>query len=88
MSRKLKVYEQSMSGTNYKPVPTIILKGQWLKDAGFASGEYVEVECIDDKITLTKTTPPDLPPKKSLEEKIEDLSESKRKRLAEFVDKL
>lgn len=83
--RKLKVYEQSMSGSNYKPVPTIILKGQWLKDAGFGVGEYVEINCDDDKITLTKTTPPDLLPKKSLEEKINGLSENKRKRLAEFV---
>lgn len=72
--------------SSYIPVPTIILKGQWLKDAGFEIGEYVE--CIDDNITLTKTTPPELPPKKSLEEKIESLSESKRKKLAEFVDKL
>lgn len=85
--RKLKIYEQSTSGPAYTPVPTIILKGQWLKDAGFVSGEYVEVVCDRDKITLTKTTPPETP-KKSLEEKIEGLSESKRKRLAEFVDKL
>ena len=82
------MYEQFIGNRNYKSVPTIILKGQWLKDAGFEFGGYVEVECIDDKITLTKTTPPGLPPKKSLEEKIEGLSESKRKRLAEFVDKL
>lgn len=86
--RKLKVYEQSISGPAYTPIPIIILRGKWLKSFGFVIGEYVEVVCDGDKITLTKTTPPELPPKKSLEEKIEDLSESKRKRLAEFVDKL
>ena len=31
--RNMKVYEQS--GYNYKATPTITLKGQWLKDAGF-----------------------------------------------------
>ena len=93
LSKKLIIFnfwnccKQSTSGSAYTPVPTIILKGQWLKEAGFTAGEYVEVECIDDKITLTKTTPPEAP-KKSLEEKIEGLSESKRKKLAEFVDKL
>ena len=86
--RKLKVYEQSLSGPAYTPVPTIILKGQWLKDAGFASGEYVEVECSGDKITLTKTTPPESPPKMSLEEKIKNLSESKIKKLSEMIGKL
>ena len=31
MSRKLKVYEQSIGGGNYTQVPTVVLKGQWLK---------------------------------------------------------
>lgn len=52
MARKLKVYEQSMSGS-YSQVPTIILKGQWLKAAGFEVGQYVEIVCEGDKITLT-----------------------------------
>ena len=43
MARKLKVYEQSMSGSSYTQVPTIILKGQWLKAAGFEAGQFVEV---------------------------------------------
>ena len=37
MSRKLKIYEQSMGGGSYTSVPTIILKGKWLKEAGFIS---------------------------------------------------
>ena len=89
MARKLKVYEQSMGGGNYTQVPTIILKGQWLKTAGFAAGEYVEVECDGDKITLTKTTSPETKnTKKSLEEKINELDPKKRKKLAELIDKL
>lgn len=89
MARKLKVYEQSMGGGNYTQVPTIILKGQWLKTAGFAAGEYVEVECDGDKITLTKTTPPETKStKKSLEEKINELDAEQRKKLAKLIDSL
>lgn len=88
MARKLKVYEQSMGGGNYTQVPTIILKGQWLKTAEFEAGEYVEVECEGDKITLTKTTPPETSSKKSLEDKIKDLDPEQRKKLAKMIDSL
>ena len=56
MARKQKLYEQSMSGSSYTQVPTIILKGQWLKAAGFEAGQYVEVVCEGNKIILSKTT--------------------------------
>lgn len=88
MDRKLKVYEQSMGGGNYTPVPTILLKGKWLEEAGFKSGEYVEVVVEGDKITLTKTTPPEASSKKSLEEKIKDLNPEQRKKLAQMIDSL
>lgn len=58
-----------------------------MRAAGFEVGEYVEVECEGDKITLTKTTPPK-DTKKSLEEKINELDPKKRKKLAELIDKL
>lgn len=35
--RNVKVYEQN--GYNYKSMPTITLKGQWLKEAGFNVGD-------------------------------------------------
>ena len=54
MNRKLKIYEQSMGGGNYTPVPTILLKGKWLEQSGFKPGEYVEVVVEGDKITLSK----------------------------------
>ena len=88
MGRKLKIYEQSMGGGKYTQVPTIILKGQWLKTAGFEAGEYVEVVCEGDKITLTKTTPPEASSKKSLEDKIKDLDPEQRKKLAKMIDSL
>ena len=40
-------------------VPTIILKGQWLKAAVFEAGQYVEVVCEGNKIILSKTTAPE-----------------------------
>jgi len=49
--RKMKVYEQS--GQNYKSVPTIILKGDWLKDWGFAIHTPIIVQCEDRKLSIT-----------------------------------
>ena len=37
--RNMKIY--GMSGYNYKSTPTIMLKGQWLKELGFEIGGYV-----------------------------------------------
>ena len=60
-----------------------------LEAAGFAAGEYVEVECDGDKITLIKTTPPETKSnKKSLEEKINELDPEQRKKLAMLIDSL
>lgn len=88
MSRKLKIYEQSMGGGNYTPVPTILLKGKWLEQSGFKSGEYVEVEVNGDEITLRKTTPPEIKEKVSLEEKVRMLDKKQRAKLANLIDKL
>ena len=41
--RKLKVYDTS--GKNYVPTPTIILKGQWLKQYGFDKHTLIQVSC-------------------------------------------
>ena len=49
--------------------------------SGFEAGDYVEIECDGDKITLTKTTPPETKStKKSLEEKNNELDSKKRKK--------
>lgn len=89
MARKLKIYSQSMGGGNYTQVPTVVLKGQWLKAAGFEIGDYLEIECDGDKITLIKTTPPEPnTTKKSLEEKIKKLDKTQREKLARMIDKL
>ena len=49
--RELKVVEQS--GYQYKPTPTITLKGQWLKELGFEPGNQVLVKCEKGKLIVT-----------------------------------
>ena len=49
--RNMKVYEQW--GCNRKVAPTIILKGKWLKEAGFDSGMPITVICEDGKLIIT-----------------------------------
>ncbi len=51
-NRPMKVYETS--GYQYKPTPTIILKGQWLEQFGFGAGEKISVLCEEGKLTVTK----------------------------------
>lgn len=47
----MKAYEGS--DRNYKPTPTITLKGQWLKELGFVLGEKMDVHCEGGKLTIT-----------------------------------
>ncbi len=49
--RSVKVYGQS--GYNYRETPTIILKGQWLKELGFDIGDYISISCEDGKMVIT-----------------------------------
>ena len=55
--------------------------------SGFEAGKYVEVECDGDKITLSKTTPPEIK-KVLLEEKVRMLDKKQRTKLANLIDKL
>lgn len=50
-SRNMKVY--GMSGYKYKAMPTIMLKGQWLKELGFDIGAYVSVSCENGRLVIT-----------------------------------
>lgn len=49
-TRNIKVISQN--GHNYKPTPTIMLKGQWLRAAGFEIGNQIKVECEDGKLVI------------------------------------
>ncbi len=50
--RNMKVYEQS--GYRYKATPTIMLKGQWLKELGFGCGTPISVECSGGRLVITR----------------------------------
>ena len=52
--RSIKVYGQS--GYKYRETPTIMLKGQWLKEAGFEIGDYISVTCEDGKLIIAQDT--------------------------------
>ncbi len=49
--RSMKVVAQS--GYKYRETPTIMLKGQWLKELGFKIGDYVSVSCEDGRLVIT-----------------------------------
>lgn len=53
-NRRLKVYAQS-NGYNYQDVPTIVLKGKWLEEAGFEIGDNFVLEVVDEGLILRKT---------------------------------
>lgn len=50
--RSIKVYGQS--GYKYRETPTIMLKGQWLKEAGFEIGDYISVTSEDGKLIIAQ----------------------------------
>ena len=49
--RNIKVISQS--GRNYKPTPTVILKGQWMNEMGFEIGDQIKVECENGKLVIS-----------------------------------
>lgn len=49
--RSIKVYGQS--GYKYRETPTIMLKGNWLKEAGF---DYISVTCEDGRLIIAQDT--------------------------------
>lgn len=51
-NRTMKVCEQS--GYQYKPTPTITLKGAWLEDWGFKIDTPIIVQCEKDRLIIIK----------------------------------
>ena len=49
-NRRMKVRRQS--GYNYNPTPAIILKGNWLKEAGFEIGDFIAVRCEEGRLII------------------------------------
>ena len=50
--RNMKVYNVRRY-EDYKDTPTIIMKGEWLKEAGFNIGSLIQVECENGKLVIT-----------------------------------
>ena len=88
MKRRLKIYSQSMGGGSYTQVPTLLLKGKWMEEAGFRFGDYVEVNVENEVMTIKKTIPPETAGKKTLQEKIDGLSPEQKEKLSHLIDKL
>ena len=49
-TRNLKVYD--MSGYKFQQTATIMLKGNWLMEAGFNIGDFISVRCEDGKLII------------------------------------
>lgn len=54
MAKKKSVKVYGQSGYKYRETPTIMLKGLWLKEAGFDIGDYISVTCEEGKIIITQ----------------------------------
>lgn len=52
--RSIKVYGQI--GYKCRETPTIMLKGQWLKETGFEIGDYISVTLEDGKLVIAQDT--------------------------------
>ena len=53
MAKKRSIKVISQSGYKYRETPTIMLKGQWLKELGFDIGDYVFISCENGKLVIT-----------------------------------
>ena len=53
MAKKRSIKVISQSGYKYRETPTIMLKGQWLKELGFDIGDYVSISCENGKLVIT-----------------------------------
>ena len=56
MAKKRSIKVISQSWHNYKATPTIMLKGQWLKELGFDIGDYGSITCENGKLVITPDT--------------------------------
>ncbi len=58
--RTLKVYGSTQSRTTnyckteYKDVPMILLKGEWLKQCGFNIADHIIISVQNNQLTITK----------------------------------
>ncbi|MCL8291046.1 endoribonuclease SymE [Klebsiella oxytoca] len=66
-----------------QPIPAIIMKGQWLEAAGFATGTKIDIKVMEGCIVITANQPePELV--ESLRQ-LHKLSARKQKQVQEFI---
>ncbi|EPA1382426.1 endoribonuclease SymE [Raoultella ornithinolytica] len=68
---------------DYRPIPALTMKGQWLETAGFATGTKVEVRVMAGCIVLTAVEPE--PELEAAMRRVEKLSARKQKQVREFI---
>ena len=77
--RNMKVYNVRRY-EDYKDTPTIIMKGEWLKEAGFDIGSLIQVECADGKLIITPRIEADDMEKHAISRVAEDSNKYGKKR--------
>ena len=83
-TRKLKVY--SASGQNYNSVPSIVLKGEWLRKYGFNEGSLIQVKCEDLGLVISPRQPDPTP--KFVEDIISSLTPKQQRILERYLQKM
>lgn len=68
---------------DYRPIPALTMKGQWLETVGFATGTKVEVRAMAGCIVLTAVEPE--PELEAAMRRVEKLSARKQKQVREFI---
>ena len=68
---------------DYRSIPALTMKGQWLEAAGFATGTKVEVRVMAGCIVLTAVEPE--PELEAAMRRVEKLSARKQKQVREFI---
>lgn len=70
----------------HKPAPAITLKGNWLADAGFATGTPLKVRAMPGCLVLTaQEPPPEEPEVMQALKKVCKLSSRKQQQIVEFI---
>ncbi|HBM9257756.1 TPA: endoribonuclease SymE [Citrobacter freundii] len=72
---------------NHQHIPAIIMKGQWLEAAGFATGTKIDIKVMEGCIVLTAKPPePEEPALLQSLRRVCKLSARKQQQVQEFID--
>ncbi|MDM2935576.1 endoribonuclease SymE [Citrobacter sp. Cu233] len=72
---------------DHQRIPAIIMKGQWLEAAGFATGTKIDIKVMDGCIVLTAKPPePEEPALLQSLRRVCKLSARKQQQVQEFIE--